>query len=683
VSGKRLEKVLRGLGDEALLEVLQAWERGPSRGGRHGKGPGWRKKIEKKVAGLMRREGLAARKARRLSPKLDALLHAFLSAPGYTIVEEELLADPPRPLVTAQAVHACLAALEREGLVFPFEGEGDKTVWGIPLELAGLLLWLERRDRVGLAHPLTLEGFLERKAWIQGGEKPTDPNARRYAHRILSSPEGIRKRWERLSPPLKETARRAMEEQGGILPLSVYRKFEGAPPWEGARWRAELEKEALGTVRFLPLVRYGVDLKEECLILFLETCRAFLGRARLSQPPPGRESLSGVDLVSNLSRLLHLAGTTPLRLTDQGRPHKWVEKKIREVLLPMGGSSVSPDEAFRFLVRYAWSRGLLEAEGDQWVPSPAGEEAGALDLEERIRDLLEFALKDRSAPGDPYHQVRMRGRLLVFLGRLGRGEWVPPLALPFLARNSYLAGLNPLEGEGFYEGRLRRSFLGSLETPFLMALHLRDWIQRRLHLLGLVDLGFREGKLAGFTLTAMGEKLLGSRAAGEKTDAGEEEEGPGPGEENSTLVVTPDFEVLLFPGEDLEEAVHFLDRFAQRTVTDQVIHFQLSRESLARGIQGGLEGEKILAWLESRCRAPLPGNVRWALVEWGERAGFRRTPEGHYLVEGKEALVERILSRKDLEEYLLERPGPGTALLDGRLPRKKLEEALKEAGFFS
>ncbi len=682
MSGKRLEKVLRGLGDEALLEVLRAWERGPSRGGRPLGRAGWRKKTEKKIAGLMRREGLAARKVRRLSPKLQALLQSFLSSPGYSIVEERLLAEPPRPLVTAQAVQACLAALEREGLVFPFEGEGEKTVWGIPLELAGLLLWLERRDRVGLAHPLTLEGFLERKAWVQGGGKPPDPEARRCVHRLLSSPEGILKRWERLSPRLRETARRALEEQGGILPLSVYRKMEGSPPWEGARWRTELEREALGTVRFLPLVRYGVDLKEECLILFLETCRAFLGRARLAEAPPETESLSGVDLVSNLSRLLHLAGKTPLRLTDQGRPHKWVEKKLREALLPMGGSTVPPEEAFRFLVRYAWSRGLLEAEGDQWVPSPAGEEAGTLDLEERTRDLLEFALKDRSAPGDPYHHVRMRKRLLVFLGRLRRGEWVPPMALPFLARNAYLAGLNPLEGEGFYEGRLRRSFLGSLETPFLMALHLRDWIQRRLHLLGLVDLGFCGGKPAGFALTAMGEKILGARAAGEREEE-EEEEGAGPGEERSTLLVTPDFEVLLFPGEDLEEAVHFLDRFAQRTVTDQVVHFQLSRESVARGIQGGLRGGEILEWLESRCRAPLPGNVRWTLAEWGERAGFRRTPEGHYLVEGKEALLERILSRKDLEEYLLERPGPGSALLDGRLPRRKLEEALKEAGFFS
>ncbi len=678
MKGTRLAKVLENLGSEALEEALRAWERGPSRGRTPGKDRRWRAKAEKRLAGLMRREGLAARKVRRLSPKLRALLQAFLSAPGYSIPEEKLLAAPPRPLLTAQAVQACLAALEREGLVFPLEGEGEHTVWGIPFELGGLLLWLERRDDVGLAHPLTLEGFLERKSWVEGGGKRSDPQARRYVYRILSSPEGIAKRWERLSPSLRLAAGRALEEQGGILPISVYRKMEGVPPWEGARWRAELEREALGTVRFLSLVRFGVDLKEECLILFLETCRAFLGKARLAEPPPERESLSGVDLVSNLSRLLHLAGKTPLRLTDQGRPHKWAEKKIREALLPMGGSSVPPGEAFRFLVRYAWSRGLLEAEGGQWVPSPAAGEVETLDLEERTRDLLEFALKDGSAPGDLYHQVRMRKRLLVFLGNLEKGVWVPPMAFPFLARNAYLAGLTPLEGEGFFQGRLRRSFLGSLETPFLMALHLRDWISRRLHLLGLVEMGFCRGRPAGFTLTPMGRKILGARDSRE--EPGPEDQGAAG--ERSTILVTPDFEVLLFPGKDREEAVHFLDRFAQRTVSDRVVHFQLSRESVARGIQGGLGGEVLLEWLENRSRAPLPGNVRWGLAEWGERRGFRRTPEGHFLVEGQEALLERLLNRKDMEEYLLERPGPGMALLDGRISRKKLEEVLKETGFF-
>ena len=672
--GVSLEKVLARLGPEALLETLRAWEKGPPRAPERRRLEGReRRRIEKRLAALMRREGLAARKAARLSPRLRALLRAFLEAPGFTLEESRLLADPPRPLLDARGAQACLAALEREGLVFPVAGEREETVWALPRELAGLLLWIERRDQVGLAHPLTLAGFLERKAWVEGGGKKPDSKARRYALKLLSTPEGVARRMGRLSPSLRRVVERALEEQGGILPLSVFRKMETEVPWEGARWRRELEKEALGTVRFLSLVRYGVDLKEECLVLFFETCRAVLGKARLAEPPPSRERLSGVDLVSNLSRLLHLAGKTPLRLTDQGKPHKWVEKKVRESLLPMGGGAVPSEEAFRFLVRYAWSRGLLEAEGDRWVPSPrAGEEPGP-DLEGRIRDMLDFALRDGSAPGEPFHQRRMRRRLLVFLSRLPGETWVPSMALPFLARNAHLAGLNALEGESFYEGRLRRSYLGGLETPYLMAYHLREWIQKRLHLLGLADLGFREGRPAGFALTAMGERILGGRSPRE--GGGEE------GEERSTLVVTPDFEVLLFPGRDQEEAVHFLDRFAQRTLSDQVVHFRLERESLARGIGDGLSGDAILEWLEERCRAPLPGNVRWALSEWGEPRGIRRTPEGHYLVEGKEALVERILARQDLAAYLLQRPGPGVVLLDGRLPRKKLEEILEEAGF--
>ena len=141
------------------------------------------------------------------------------------------------------------------------------------------------------------------------------------------------------------------------------------------------------------------------------------------------------------------------------------------------------------------------------------------------------------------------------------------------------------------------------------------------------------------------------------------------------------FEILLFPETDQDEAVHFLDRFARRTVSDLVFHFQLTEDDLKRGLNAGLTMACILSWLEIRSRTPLPRNILWSLKEWGDRAGLVSLQEGFVLKARTRKMVEKLLADPDLGPQILARPQSKTIILNAEYPRHKLQEKLNQLGF--
>jgi hypothetical protein len=88
----------------------------------------------------------------------------------------------------------------------------------------------------------------------------------------------------------------------------------------------------------------------------------------------------------------------------------------------------------------------------------------------------------------------------------------------------------------------------------------------------------------------------------------------------STVIVNPDFEVLLFPGDDVHEAVHAFDRFAKRIKSDHVHQFKLDAASLRAGIAEGLAFDEVLRELTDRARVPVPQNVLYSLEEWAHQS---------------------------------------------------------------
>src|SRR5439155_11673657 len=82
------------------------------------------------------------------------------------------------------------------------------------------------------------------------------------------------------------------------------------------------------------------------------------------------------------------------------------------------------------------------------------------------------------------------------------------------------------------------------------------------------------------------------------------------------IVVQPNFQIFAF--EPTDESVPFaLDQLADRVRAEQVVEYQLSRDSVYRAQRAGLDAAAIVAFLEQVSTVPLPQNVRRSLEEWG------------------------------------------------------------------
>jgi hypothetical protein len=180
--------------------------------------------------------------------------------------------------------------------------------------------------------------------------------------------------------------------------------------------------------------------------------------------------------------------------------------------------------------------------------------------------------------------------------------------LPFLSRNSHLAQLDVPQTEEFFAARFRGGGYTPTESLQQMAWNLLVWVKKRLFPLGIVDLGSHGGRLTALRLSALGAELLDADPAGKL------------GGERCSVIVQPDFEVLVFPCDDVHEVVHLFDRFARRTKSDHVHQFRLEKDTVAAGLADGLTGAQILQELTDRARVPIPQNVLYTLEEWTSRS---------------------------------------------------------------
>jgi len=244
------------------------------------------------------------------------------------------------------------------------------------------------------------------------------------------------------------------------------------------------------------------------------------------------------------------------------------------------------------------------------------------------------------------------------------------MALPFLARNAYLSKLDRGKTEEFFARRKQHASTAPLEDLQQMSWSLLAWVRRRLALLGVVDLGLDAvGRPAAIRLSRLGAKLLGVLQPG-ALKVGQ-----------SHLVVNPDFEVVLLPEGDEFEMVHALDRFCERRRHEVLYHYELTEESVRRGLQDGLALSEIVEWLTARSRAGLPQNVVYSLREWGARAGVV-VFDGATLSCKSAEVVDRLAGDARLAPFLRERPAPTAFTLKPGVAREELARVLRDLGLF-
>jgi hypothetical protein len=116
-----------------------------------------------------------------------------------------------------------------------------------------------------------------------------------------------------------------------------------------------------------------------------------------------------------------------------------------------------------------------------------------------------------------------------------------------------------------------------------------------------------QGRVTALRLSRLGAELLDAEPAAKV------------GGTRSSVIVQPDFEVLVFPGDDVHDVVHLFDRFAHRTKSDHVHQFRIDEASIRSGLADGMSRAQIVQEITDRARVPIPQNVLYSLEEWTQR----------------------------------------------------------------
>jgi hypothetical protein len=614
-----LRALLQDQGDPALGELMQRWC--PSQP------PKGRDAALAACAAAMEDRACVLRRLQELPRKLQDLLELFLADPGAPRAVPTLFADHGRSYKSRFDLEASLAALHREGFLFPARDKRwanfDHAGYAVPGELADTVLGHRRRSQSALKDQITLQGFLDARHFRRRGAekngKAGDSKAdagkaadhARKIYKLYLMEESIAGRLRALPASVRAVVDVALLRHGGLLSQAeLLRELDSDDVPDLDLIRKCLEEAMLGTAGALDLARFGIQPEPAAVVLFHEVALYGLRHHADTHPITVAEELScGPDQTTNIGRFLRELQSSRVQFTAEGELFKASQKRIAGLLLPVPGALLSSDAQLDWVYRFCLQRRLIDRRGERALrPTPAGLEFERAPLQEQVKQLLAAAVEERAMPGEPFHQARLRRVFLRLLRRAEVDRWQEIQLLPFLARNAYLAQLDAQQTEDFFAARFQGGGYTPTESLQQMAWNLLLWVKRRLFPLGIVDLGLSSGRPTALRLSRLGAELLEAEPAGRAGGA------------RSSVIVNPDFEVLVFPGDDVHEAVHSIDRFAKRTKSDHVHQFKLSQASVRAGIDDGMTLAQMVAELQDRARAPIPQNVLYTLEEWAGRA---------------------------------------------------------------
>ncbi|MFT5049713.1 MAG: hypothetical protein ACI8QZ_001106 [Chlamydiales bacterium] len=562
-------------------------------------------------------ETLQARLA-RLGRRHGLVLDLHLNAASYSCTLGELASSKELAYLSRYDLEASLSLLVRRALLYEQPAGRiampDARVFVMPPDLGDTIQRQRSAKTRGVFDAFTLRGHLDSIYDDPVRAARTSPRRVRELYKMYSNEAAAVARVERLPEGLRELVKKVVMEFGGILPRSLFDRMETElPHWNGRRWGKILSESLVGTVKQLDLTPYGVQHRGETLIAFNEIALAWLRRVAVPSDPdaPHDEASLGVDLVSNMSRFLSFIIDHNVRFTVRGKIFKTTEKRILQELIPNPGRELERSEILSFIYGFARHAGLIKSTGERtFALTPAGRDWEAQELENKQQALLEYVLEEAGMGGEYFHQLRMRHIFMRLFKRVEPEVWYDIMYLPFLVRNNYLSSFDELAVDESFQSSPGGGHQ-SLEDLQTMAWNLVTWVRQRLYLLGIVDLGYDADKRpVAMRMTRMGARLLGLEAE----DVG----APAIG----SVVVTPDFEVVLFRSGDDAALVHDLDRFAHRDKDGPLLHFTISEKTIHRALSEGMALGRIQCTLTENARTPVPQNVLYSIKDWAAQAGL-------------------------------------------------------------
>jgi hypothetical protein len=554
-------------------------------------------------------------------------------------------------------------------------GSRSEKAYEVPEDLANKLSAQRRSHKNGIFETITLKGALERMCASPERAGGSNPAQARMLYKVYSKESAAVARVERLPDGLRGLIEKSILQFGGILPKGLFERMETElPHWNRRRWAKILEESLVGTVERVDLTPYGIAHSDEALIVFTEVTLSWLKRVAVPSDPdkPAEEVSLGVDLASNISRFLSFLMENDVRFTVKGEIFKTTEKRILGELIPNPGKELQRSEVLDFIFAFCRAHRLVEATGKRtFHVTQSGVEWEALNLTSKLNQLLDFACEERPPSGDYFHQARMRRILLRLMKRIESGTWYDIMYLPFLSRNTYLASLDDLAVEDYF------SASGSIggNEPFAdmqrLAWNLVRWVRTRLFLLGLIDLGYDDaGHPVAMRLTKTGGRIFGAVASTSSPNA-----------VVGNLIVTPDFEVVLFPSGDDAEVVHDLDRFCHREASGEVMHFRIDNKGVARALHEGISLRRVLDTLERNSRTPVPQNVIYSIKNWAINGGLIFIDSTRSLHVEDPDTRKRLLQDPGVRPFVSRTVGDGPIQLKKEHTVKRLRSLLRDLDY--
>jgi hypothetical protein len=670
----RSADAVQALDKNDLPELYRFWSGEPG-----GSVPTSQESLRKQVVGWMGEPERVLQRVGELGRRLSSILDLALASPRYECTIVDLAGARALAYLSKYDMEAAIAVLIRRGLLLPTLSndlltQGSRS-YRIPADVGDAILRKRREQRRGIFDAFTLRGHLDRLYDDPAHSTRFSPARVRELYKMYANEAAAVARIERLPEGLRDLVQKVILEFGGLLPKALFERMETElPHWNGRRWGKILEESLVGTVQRLELARYGLHHNDETLIVFNEIALAWLRRVAVPGDPdrPHEEASLGVDLASNLSRFLGFILDHDVRFTVRGEIFKTTEKRILQDLIPNPGRELERSEVLDFIYKFARHASLIESTGERtFALTSKGREWEPQSLETKLRALFDFVTEERNLGGEYYHQVRMRRIFLRWVKRIEVATWYDIMYLPFLARNHYLCSLDEeMAMEEFFQARTAAGAHVPMEDLQRMAWNLVAWVRKRLYLLGIVDLGYdRSGHPVAMRLTRVGARLLGM------SDYAEDRPPIG------SLVVTPDFEVVLFPTGDDSELIHDLDRFCEREKLGHLMHFRVTERSVKRALSEGMSLVRIQATLEANARTPVPQNVVFSIKSWASQAGLLYLSRDLRVRSEDPELVRRFVHDPGVRPYVKEVLGENLVQLRSGTSPSRMRSLLRDLDF--
>jgi hypothetical protein len=673
--GVRLGDHLEAVRLQDLKDVYAFWS-----GGEPPELP--KREITRQLAEVMADEGTVYRRVRTLTRKVLDVLLLLLRRADYRSDLPGLFRRMPGEEAVALEYHeaeAALRALVRRGFVGEWADRSStmqgRSLYAVPLELGDILAGLFREETRTVRSVFSLAGFAaslgatDRRALAAHFPGLSAEPGPEDVAKVLGE-EGGPGRLLAVEPePLRVLARRALDA-GGILLRSEAGGREGpAAGWDRRAHARALESAGAGTVARLSLGEYGIACDDEALVLFHEVVEDALRRAAPSEPDADEVLRPGGDLVSDLLGFLGEVRRQPIRLTREGEVHKAAQRRIEDGFVFRESSIAGAPEVWAEIRSAADHLGLVAADREGFLACrDEAERWAAQSLDAKVAGLYRLALEAAGPRGRSLHLCEMR-QVVGDLLKEEPGRWWTGDSLFVVARLRYLATLDARRIRERHRDRHFGAYVATRAAPRDLLLDLaRSW-RRTLYLLGMVDVAVRGETPTALRLSTLGARVLGVAPA--------ETGGPA-----RSLLVSPDFEVVVLPEGDVADAVHHLGGFAQRVKSGEVVHFRFTKETIEAATAEGRRVEDLLAWLAQRARGPVPQNVAVSLKDWAAGVAFATLEKGIVLRLERPTVMDAVLALPGMKTLLVRRLSPTEALLRDEPKDRRLLAALRGEGVY-